>query len=1212
MSKIYLFFTAILLTNIVSAQAPQKMSYQAVVRNEANALVINQQVGIQISLMQGSVSGDVVFVETHTPSTNENGLFSIEIGSGTLFSGSMTTIDWSKGPYFIGTETDPTGGTNYTISGTSELLSVPYALHAQTAESITGEITVTETDPLFSVSVASSITATDTAKWNRPIPETGAQLDSTGIAKMGYVAGPRADLTKLAPLASPTFTGTVSGIDKAMVGLTNVDNSSDANKPVSTATQTALDLKESAANKSTDGTLATNSDNLFPTEKAVKTYVDSIAASGGTDASATAAGKIQLAGDLGGTATAPTVPGLALKAPLADPTFTGTVSGIDKTMVGLTNVDNTSDANKPVSTATQKVLDLKESAANKSTDGTLAKNSDDLFPTEKAVKTYVDGITASGVADASIETMGKIQLAGDLGGTAKAPTVPGLVLKAPLKDPIFTGRVKGIDKTMVGLSNVDNISDANKKVSIATQTALDLKASLNGYTEGDILYAGSDGKLTSLSAGSAGQVIAMNADSRKKTPEWIPAGVAKDGYKAGDFLYADDTKDNKLIVLSAGRTGQVLTMKDEKTPEWKAVDMSGNVAKGGYRVGDILYSGSDGKLTELKKGTAGQALLMNKDATTPEWGSAGVAKDGYEVGDILYAGERGITALSKGTAGQALVMNSDGKAPEWKSGGIAKDGYKAGDFLYADDTRDNKLIALSAGKGGQVLTMKDGTTPEWKDAIKDEIKDKITTIAPSQNAVFDGLALKAPVASPTFTGVPAAPTASDATTNTTQIATTAFVQSVSGGKVADEIKDKITAVAPSQNAVFDGLALKAPLASPTFTGVPAAPTAASGTNTTQIATTAFVQSAAPAKGGYREGAFLYAGADGVLNSLNGGTAGQALVMNSSGKAPEWKAAAGGVAKDGYKAGDFLYADDTRDKKLIALPAGRAGTVLTMNSDGKAPEWKAPVDMSGYIAKTGYVAGDLLYRGEREIIALSKGTAGQVLMMSDRTSAPTWGSLPTSVAEGGYREGAFLYAGSDGKLTSLNGGTAGQALVMNSSGKAPEWSSAIKTYSIGDFVHGGIVFWVDETGQHGLVCAKKDQSASMRWFGGTNGNTRAKGDGVYAGKANTTIIIAATVSIGDDNATYAARACNELQLEEGRVPKYGDWYLPSNHELNLMFLKKAEINTTAGRQSGSSLSSAYWSSTEIDNDGAYKVNMSDGNGTEASKGSTSNVRAVRTF
>ena len=146
-----------------------------------------------------------------------------------------------------------------------------------------------------------------------------------------------------APIASPTFTGTVAGIDKTMVGLTNVDNTSDANKPVGTATQTVLDLKESANNKSTDGTLATNSDNLFPTEKAVKTYVDAIAASAGVaDASTTAAGKIQLAGDLSGTATAPTVPSLALKAPLASPTFTGepvaptATSGTNTTQVATT------------------------------------------------------------------------------------------------------------------------------------------------------------------------------------------------------------------------------------------------------------------------------------------------------------------------------------------------------------------------------------------------------------------------------------------------------------------------------------------------------------------------------------------------------------------------------------------------------------------------------------------------------------------------------------------------------------------------------------------------------------------------------------------------------------------------------------------------------------------------------------------------------------
>ncbi|MFN5386711.1 MAG: fibrobacter succinogenes major paralogous domain-containing protein, partial [Bacteroidota bacterium] len=91
------------------------------------ALVSNQPVGMRISILQGSASGTAVYVETQTPTTNANGLASLEIGGGTVVSGNISTIDWANGPYFIKTETDATGGSNYSITGTSQLLSVPYA-----------------------------------------------------------------------------------------------------------------------------------------------------------------------------------------------------------------------------------------------------------------------------------------------------------------------------------------------------------------------------------------------------------------------------------------------------------------------------------------------------------------------------------------------------------------------------------------------------------------------------------------------------------------------------------------------------------------------------------------------------------------------------------------------------------------------------------------------------------------------------------------------------------------------------------------------------------------------------------------------------------------------------------------------------------------------------------------------------------------------------
>jgi hypothetical protein len=118
------------------AQAPQKVSYQSVIRDHSGVLVKSGTVAMRISIVQGSASGTAVYTETQTVSTNVNGLASLEVGTGTAVLGIFSEIDWSNSPYFLKVETDPAGGITYSISGTSEILSVPYALHATTADSL--------------------------------------------------------------------------------------------------------------------------------------------------------------------------------------------------------------------------------------------------------------------------------------------------------------------------------------------------------------------------------------------------------------------------------------------------------------------------------------------------------------------------------------------------------------------------------------------------------------------------------------------------------------------------------------------------------------------------------------------------------------------------------------------------------------------------------------------------------------------------------------------------------------------------------------------------------------------------------------------------------------------------------------------------------------------------------------------------------------------
>jgi hypothetical protein len=281
-------------------------------------------------------------------------------------------------------------------------------------------------------------------------------------------------LSSVLPVANGGTGATTPTDARANLGLDQVNNTSDAAKPVSTATQTALNLKANVADliAGLAGKADTNT---------IKTFVvTQVASASISDADANTKGKIQLAGDLGGKAAAPTVPGLALKANSADVT------------AALSLKANGAE----VSTS----LNLKENAANKSVNVNSDGASDIKYPSVKAVKTYVDaqvttGVASANITDADATTKGKIQLAGDLGGTAATPTVPGLALKANVTDVTTSLGLKedtSNKSTSTGLGNSDQLYPTQKAVKtyvdaqIGSATIVDA----NATTKGKIQLAG--------------------------------------------------------------------------------------------------------------------------------------------------------------------------------------------------------------------------------------------------------------------------------------------------------------------------------------------------------------------------------------------------------------------------------------------------------------------------------------------------------------------------------------------------------------------------------------------------------------------------------------------------------------------------------------------------------------------------------------------------
>jgi hypothetical protein len=262
----------------------------------------------------------------------------------------------------------------------------------------------------------------------------------------------------------------------------------------------------------------------------------------------------------------------------------------------------------------------------------------------------------------------------------------------------------------------------------------------------------------------------------------------------------------------------------------------------------------------------------------------------------------------------------------------------------------------------------------------------------------------------------------------------------------------------------------------------------------------------------------------------------------------------------------------------------AGTVTYPNTHGSANQVLSTTG-SGTLAWTTLDAGTL------SGTTLKSTITGSSLTSVGTITSGVWSGTALAVGKGGTG------------LTSV--GTNGQ--VLSSNGTSIVWTtpSTGDTHSIGESYGGGIVFYVYDGGKHGLIAASSDQSTGIRWYGGSFTNTRARADGVGAGFKNTAIIIANQGAV-DGNA-FAATVCNEYSVTAGGVT-YGDWYLPSRHELNLLYIQKV-AGTVGGFATNNVL---YWSSTEENASYAGVQNFTDGVQSIDGKLFTNYVRAIRAF